>query len=327
MRSLPAHPSRSRPTAAPPTLNKPRTPDLPDLARLCDPPDAFAVDVQGALLRRSTPGLASLSLAEQIAARLAALIALDVVRPGQRILEEEVGARLGVSRAPVREALRLLERDRLLVVRPRHGAQVSRPSADELRDIFEVRASLWGAVVEHVMRATPRRLHGVAADGLAALEAAADRPEAYSRASFRLTVAAAGLCGNDLLRDMAMSVALQTLRYARLGFARPGAIDRSLAGWRELAAAVAAGDVDAAVDAARARIRGSRDAALEALAAEAGRTPGDTNDAPVEPAAEPERPRRTASRADRDHRAPNGHTRSGRPPSGGAASGRDRPGA
>jgi len=278
-------------------MAKLRTPDLPDLAALREPPDAFAHEVQAVLLRHGHEGHGSLSLPEQIAARLAALIALDAIRPGQRILEEEVSQVLGVSRAPVREALRILERDRLLHVRPRHGAQVSLPSAAELRDIFEVRASLWGALLEDVHDTQPEGVEAMVAAGLPLLAAAAaaDDSDAYARASFRMTNSVARLCTNHLLRDMVLSVALQTVRYARLGFAQPGEMARSLRDWRRMARAVRAGERAEAIALARGRIAGSRDAALRALALEPERTHGDTD------ATSSHRPTRAA---DVSHRRP-----------------------
>ena len=100
------------------------------------------------------------------------MIALDRLKPGQRILEEEICAVLGVSRAPVREAFRMLERDRLLVVVPRKGAQVSGYNDTELHDIFEVRASLMTALYEAAARAHPEELERELAAGVAELEAA-----------------------------------------------------------------------------------------------------------------------------------------------------------
>jgi DNA-binding GntR family transcriptional regulator len=269
-------------------MAKLRTPDLPDLTALRAPPDAFTHEVQAVLLRRGHEGLGSLSLPEQVAGRLAGLIALDRIRPGQRILEEEVSEVLGVSRAPVREALRILERDRLLNVRSRHGAQVSQPSAAELQDIFEVRASLWGALLEHVYDTHRPAIEAQLASGLPLLAAAAagGDPDAYARASFRMSNAVARLCTNHLLRDMVLSVALQTVRYSRLGFAQPGQMNRSLRDWRRMARAVRAGDRAEAIALAKGRIAGSRDAALRALRQEPDRTHGDP-DAPASP--EPQR--------------------------------------
>jgi DNA-binding GntR family transcriptional regulator len=248
-------------------MAKPRTRNLPDLSGLLEPTDSFMRDVQRALLRRSVLDTPSLSIAEQIAAGLAGLIALDRLRPGQRVLEEEICAVLGVSRAPVREALRMLERDRLLVVVPRKGAHVSGYNAQELHDIFEVRGSLFATLFQIVVGSRLDEFEGVLAAGVAELEAAcaAASRDAYALASFQLIMRLCALCDNRLLSDIVQSLALQTLRYARLGFSAPGAIERSLGDWRSMLHATQRGEPDQVPALARTRIAGSRDAALAVL--------------------------------------------------------------
>lgn len=251
-------------------MAKPRTANLPDLSALREPPGEFMRDIQRVLLRRGDHDLPSLSIAEQVAARLAGMIALDRLKPGQRILEEEICAVLGVSRAPVREALRMLERDRLLVVVPRKGAQVSDYSLQELHDIFEVRASLIATTYEGMVRAHPEEFAAAIAAGLAELEAAARSGlrDDYALASFRLTTRLRGLCDNGLLFDMVQSLALQTLRYSRLGFGTAQGIERSLRDWRAILRAARRRDPAKAAELVRRRIGGSRDAAMRALQAE-----------------------------------------------------------
>lgn len=253
-------------------MSKPRTANLPDLSGLLEPATDFMGDIQRVLLRRGEQDIPSLSIAEQIASRLAGMIALDRLKPGQRILEEEICAVLGVSRAPVREALRMLERDRLLVVVPRKGAQVSDYSPRELHDIFEVRASLIATTYEQMVRVYPDEFAGELAAGIADLEAAAKAGsrDAYALASFRLTTRLRALCDNELLFDMVQSLALQTLRYSRLGFGTAQGIARSLRDWHAILRAVRRRDATKTAQLVSQRIAGSRDAAMLALKGEPG---------------------------------------------------------
>jgi DNA-binding GntR family transcriptional regulator len=110
-----------------------------------------------------------------------------------------------------------------------------------------------------------------------------------------MTNAVARLCTNRLLRDMVQSVALQTLRYARLGFAGAGEMTRSLRDWRRMARALHARDRATTIALARARIVGSRDAALRALANDSNRPDG----VPDVPAQDRSTPRTEARRHDR----------------------------
>ncbi|MCR5734137.1 MAG: GntR family transcriptional regulator [Lachnospiraceae bacterium] len=62
--------------------------------------------------------------------------------PGERLMEIHLANKLGVSRTPIREAIRMLELEGLVTMIPRKGAEVSRISADDMRDVLEVRRSL-----------------------------------------------------------------------------------------------------------------------------------------------------------------------------------------
>src|SRR5262245_56256603 len=99
----------------------------------------------------------TLSLAEQIAARLSERIVTGLYPPGQRVMEQAVAAEFEVSRGPVRESLRLLEKDGLVTILPRRGALVTKLSIDEVREIFDIRAMLNGlrdrAIAEDADRA------------------------------------------------------------------------------------------------------------------------------------------------------------------------------
>jgi DNA-binding GntR family transcriptional regulator len=65
----------------------------------------------------------------------------------QRIVAESIGAELSMSRMPVREALRRLHSEGLVILRPNRGAIVKGLDIDELRDIFDMRAALEGLAI------------------------------------------------------------------------------------------------------------------------------------------------------------------------------------
>ncbi len=64
------------------------------------------------------------------------------LKPGERLMEIQLANKLGVSRTPVREAIRKLELDGLVLMIPRKGAEVAQISEKSLRDVLEVRRSL-----------------------------------------------------------------------------------------------------------------------------------------------------------------------------------------
>jgi DNA-binding GntR family transcriptional regulator len=83
-----------------------------------------------------------LSLHDETVARLRTMITEGDLLPGSRIAERELCERFGISRTPLREALKVLASEGLVELLPHRGARVTSPSPDELRDAFEVVASL-----------------------------------------------------------------------------------------------------------------------------------------------------------------------------------------
>ena len=88
------------------------------------------------------------SLVDEIAFRLETAILEGEFGPGTHLLQDELCARFGVSRTPVREALRKLQAQHLVVLVPNKGATVRFPSKSELRDVYVVRAELEGFACE-----------------------------------------------------------------------------------------------------------------------------------------------------------------------------------
>ena len=68
--------------------------------------------------------------------------------PGERLMEIQLAQKLGVSRTPIREAIRKLELEGLVLMIPRRGAEVARISEKSLKDVLEVRRSLEELAIE-----------------------------------------------------------------------------------------------------------------------------------------------------------------------------------
>ncbi|HJU50729.1 MAG TPA: GntR family transcriptional regulator [Acidimicrobiia bacterium] len=87
-------------------------------------------------------GRAHLPLSEQIADEIRAAILAGRYKPGERLMEEVLANEFGVSRNPVREALRQLSVAGFVDVVPRHGASVATLGVQSVRELFEVRSAL-----------------------------------------------------------------------------------------------------------------------------------------------------------------------------------------
>ena len=71
-----------------------------------------------------------------------------VLKPGERLMEVQMAEKLGVSRTPIREAIRKLELEGLVVMIPRKGAYVADLSLKDITDVLELRAALEGLAAE-----------------------------------------------------------------------------------------------------------------------------------------------------------------------------------
>jgi DNA-binding GntR family transcriptional regulator len=82
-----------------------------------------------------------------------------VFQPGERLRQDQLAGAIGVSRIPVRSALMQLESDGLITFNPYRGAVVNKLSADEMREIYELRAVLEAHALRKAVSAmTPERL-------------------------------------------------------------------------------------------------------------------------------------------------------------------------
>lgn len=70
------------------------------------------------------------------------------LKPGERLMEIHLANKLGVSRTPIREAIRKLELEGLVVMLPRRGAEVASITEKSLKDVLEVRRAMDGLCVE-----------------------------------------------------------------------------------------------------------------------------------------------------------------------------------
>lgn len=70
------------------------------------------------------------------------------LKPGERLMEIHLANRLGVSRTPIREAIRKLELEGLVTMVPRRGAEVANITEKNLKDVLEVRQALESLAIE-----------------------------------------------------------------------------------------------------------------------------------------------------------------------------------
>jgi DNA-binding GntR family transcriptional regulator len=215
------------------------------------------------------------SLPEQIAEACGRMIVEGRLRPGQRLTEMELADRFGTSRGPVRDALRLLERRRMVEVLPRRGAFVRPLSLDMIADLFNVRMALAGLAVRTLAeRPDPgwldtfrRRVEELEA-GISDAE-----PEAFAYTLTRAVRAIVRGSHNELVeqifRDLDEQTFWTTIWRQPLDGVTPKSRRARVAALRETLEAIEAGDPDAAEWALRRLLSAARDSALTVLAQQA----------------------------------------------------------
>ena len=83
-------------------------------------------------------------LREMVYEELKMQILTGAIIPGTRMMEVELAEEMGVSRTPIREAIRKLEKEGLVTIEPRRGAYASQISTGDMVEILEVRQSMEG---------------------------------------------------------------------------------------------------------------------------------------------------------------------------------------
>jgi DNA-binding GntR family transcriptional regulator len=191
--------------------------------------------------------LAAYSLVELAVDRLRRDILSGRNDPGERLVEEQLTRRLGISRAPLREAMRLLAQQGLVEHIPRRGARVATLSDDDVRELYEVRDVL----ERHAITTMP------AVPDLTGLRATLDVMRKATETDDRLELANAHrrfhtevvrLSGNRQLTELYESILVRIQLYMAVNMRREAETARAEDGVRrheQLFAAVETGDAGA----------------------------------------------------------------------------------
>lgn len=209
---------------------------------------------------------------EQAATQLRRLILDGTLEPGARLQEVELAAQLGVSRTPVREALRTLSSYGLVEILPNRGARVARWSVADLEEIYQLRIML----ESHAAGRAAERIGGQDNDHLTELceqmEACArrgGRHDLHTLSELNARFHSVVIDGADSPRLATMLASVVQVPLVVRTFARytPEALDRSMGHHRELTAALRAGVPDWAASVMRSHIIAARAVLMDSTVA------------------------------------------------------------
>lgn len=188
-------------------------------------------------------------LAYELARFLESEIIFCEIPPGARLTEEDISARYGLSRSPVREAFRLLAADGLVVLSARRGIRVTPVSRRDLAEVQGCRIELEGlAAFQAAGHAGTADLAGLRTivEEMAVALAAGDVREYFSRnVAFTTRIHLAS--GNVTLMRLLNGIGKQALRYRYIAYQKvPDLMRVSLPGNRRILAAIRAHEADRA---------------------------------------------------------------------------------
>lgn len=219
------------------------------------------------------------SLVDVIAERIEQAIVSGQLRPGERLSEQGLAASLGVSRGPLREAIRRLEGRKLLERTPNIGVRVATLSPRDLEEILQIREVLEGQACALAARnmadadiAALRALLESHAEQEALREGRAYYQEAENY-DFHFRILSGS--GNRRLAELLTGELYYLLRvYRYRSSTNPGRAAEALAEHRAIVDAIARRDPEGAEAAMRAHLRNARRSVAETVAAEPETLPG-----------------------------------------------------
>jgi DNA-binding GntR family transcriptional regulator len=214
------------------------------------------------------------TIPEQIVDHISSAIINGEYHGGERIREQELATLYGVSRGPVREAIRTLQERGLVNFYPRRGAYVVNITLETIAEVFNVRAVLMGLAARDVARRKDSQVLTDLRAGIAETRqlarAGTTSPQLFARSIARLGGVIATRCGNTHLSRLLHDQLDHTLwgllwRDRPLDFFTSQRQSAAVREWQNLAEAISAGS-DSDVDLLQRRIYFSaRDAVIATL--------------------------------------------------------------
>ena len=186
---------------------------------------------------------------------------------GQRLSESALAADMGVSRGPVREAMRGLQQAGLVEIVANKGVVVRKIGYDEAVDLYDLRGSLFGFMCETMARRRTEAQCTVLRDKLGAMADAirADDKELYYKLNIEFHAAIVEFCGNSRARAVYEGIVKEMHLFRRRGLSRIENMEASMREHVMIAEAIIAGRAETARKAGVTHLRNGRDRFLATL--------------------------------------------------------------
>jgi len=189
------------------------------------------------------------------------------LKPRERLMEIQLAEELGVSRTPIREALRKLELEGFIVMVPRKGAYVADISFKDIADVFEIRAALEalaaGLAAERITDEELEEMERLVAEKAESI--ANQDMEKLIKVDTLFHEAIYKASRNQRLTSIISNLREQIQRYRTTSLSYPGRMQRSLEEHRSIVEAIQSRDPQIAQQVAREHIENAENSIIEAI--------------------------------------------------------------
>lgn len=207
------------------------------------------------------------SLSDIVCARLEQMILSREIQPGKRINESKLSRVLGVSRAPIREACRQLERLWMVEVIPRRGTFVREIHAEEVEDLYDIRAILDEYAGRKAASKIRKKDMSLLREHLSEMESATEQndPGNYFRANLAFHQTIFDIAGNKSLPMLYEGITKRAALFRKSSLSIPGRLAVSLQQHREIFEALSTRDAAKTAQLMKDHVVNAKQAVLDSL--------------------------------------------------------------
>ena len=203
-------------------------------------------------------------LREVVCETLREAIREGILQPGERLMEIQIAEELGVSRTPVREAIRKLELEGYVVMLPRRGTYVANLSIKDINEVFEIRSSIdalaAGLAAERITEDELEKMEHMLVATVDAFEHGDMERVVEFDSQFHDVLYCASR--NDRLVGIISNLREQLTRFRSISMAQPGRMKETMDEHRRMVEAIAQRDVELAQSIAREHMENAEQALL-----------------------------------------------------------------
>ena len=201
-----------------------------------------------------------ISMSKKVYIKLKSDILENRLKPGEKLIEENLAEELRVSRTPVREALKQLDQDGLVTYYPRKGSVVSQISIKDAQELYEVREALEGLAIKNICLNMDSQDVKILENIVSNMDEAINKDdyETMKILHKKWTEATLLLTKNDLLKDYLVAVTENLGRLRKISLYEPEQTLEAYRETKEILHAIVNRDADTSEVLARIHVKNAR---------------------------------------------------------------------